>query len=117
MVVAASPGLRRAAGADEGMIEDSLVQRPEGFPNGAVLFDVDEVADTGPHLALGLLDEHGGGNAFQCRSCGAGDGVDVSGYESVVGNGSNHLFHNRVCVCSCSVSDTNIRQISLICKY
>lgn len=108
MIKTTSPSLRRAAGADEGMVEDSLVQRSEGFPDGAVLFDVNEVADTGPHLAFSFFNKHGGGYAFKSGSRGAGDGVDVSGYESVIGNGSNHLFHNRVCVCSCSVSDTNI---------
>lgn len=96
MVIAASPSLRRAAGADEGMIEDSLVQRPEGFPNGAVLLYIYEVANAGTHLAFGFFDQHGGGYAFQGGSRSAGDGVDVSGYESVVSNGGDNLFHNRV---------------------
>ena len=108
MIKTTSPGLRRAAGAGEGVVEDCLVQRPEGFPDGAVLLDINEVADTGAHLAFGLLNEHGGGYAFQGGSRGAGDGADVSGYERVVGNGGNYLVHNRVCFGFCSVSDTKI---------
>lgn len=100
MIKATSPGLRRAAGTGEGVVKDSLVQRPEGFPDGSVFLDIDEVADAGSHLAFGFFNQHGGGYAFQGGSRSAGYGVDVSGYERVVGNGGNHLFHKRVCLSS-----------------
>lgn len=117
MVVAASPSFRRAARADEGVVKNSLVQRPKGFPDGAVFLDIDEVADAGSHLAFGFFDQHGGGYAFQGGSRSAGYGVDVSSYERVVSNCRNHLFHNHVFLSSNHFSNTNIRQISLICKY
>ena len=96
MVVAAAPALRRLASTDKGMVEDGLVQCAEGFPDGAVLLKVDEMAYAVSHLALGFFNKHGSGNAFQGGSRGAGNGVDVGRDKSVVGNGGNHLFHNRV---------------------
>ena len=78
------------------MVEDGLVQCAEGFPDGAVLLKVDEMAYAVSHLALGFFNKHGSGNAFQGGSRGAGNGVDVGRDKSVVGNGGNHLFHNRV---------------------
>ena len=93
-VEATSPGLGACASTLECCVENALVQRSIRFTDLAVLFEVDEVADSIPHLSFALFNKeclthsHKGGASL------ATDGVDVAGDEGIVCGGDDGRVHN-----------------------
>lgn len=97
VIVAAPPGLGACTGAFESSVEDRFGERAHRFPNGAVLFHVDEVAYAVTHLAFGFLDEKGFGGPHKGGAGLDGDGFDVASDKCVVGS-SDDGFHILSCL-------------------
>ena len=55
------------------------IESAEGLTDGAVLLDIQEVAGSVPHLALGLLNEEGFGDPYVSGVFLDGYGRDVTG--------------------------------------
>jgi len=93
-VAGAAPGFRGLSPSVDVLAAEGGVEGSEGFPDGAVLLDIEEVAGAGAHLALGFLDEEGLGDADIGGVLLDGDGRDVAGEEWVGGLDSrNHIYY------------------------
>lgn len=91
-VAGAAPGFRGLSPSVDVFAAEGGVEGSEGFTDGAVLLDVEEVAGSLAHLALGFLDEEGLGNADVGGVLLDGDGRNVAGEEGIGGlNGGNHI--------------------------
>lgn len=97
VIVAATPGLGAFAGAFKRSIEDGLGESSHCLTDLAILFEVDEVADTFSHLLLCFLYEHCLTDAHICGAGLGGDGGDVASNECVVGSGGDD-GHILVCL-------------------
>ena len=97
-VTGAPPGLRRLPTTVDVLAAEGGIESAEGLTDGAVLLDIQEVAGSVPHLALGLLNEERFGDSDVSGVFLDGYGRDMAGEQGVVGGSRNDSMHNKCAV-------------------